>query len=477
MPVRYGSLPFQEQIDFFRQKLNLPTEHWNDIWRDAHDRAFVVAGATKTDLLADLRGAVDKAISEGKSLNWFKQEFKNIVAKHGWEHNGPADWRSRVIFETNLRQSYSAGREVQIEKIKHKRPYALYRHGGSEHPRELHLKWNGLVLPVDDPWWETHSPINGYGCSCKKFMLSEQDLKRRGLTVGQAPDDGTYDWVDKRTGEVHQIPKGIDPGFDYRPKSPKQLTEQVKKLEAEKPALADRSPPRMVDSAFSTAKGVNAQALSDLLQQLPEQQRQPIADFLSSKKTKTLFVKQSELGKGKGAWDLVKPISEYLGTTENKARWAYFHRKPTMVNGFTSKSWEHVVVKVKASDKLKSVDMKLVQQAAAEVVRDAKNNAGPLGGKHWSISANVERNVGDSAKRVATWLHELGHQIHFYAGSPDLSGMGAVSKYGMTNSYEVFAEWFAAWSLAKDEVILFDPTIAKRIEEIISQAIKSKGKA
>ena len=51
MPVRYGSLPFQEQIDFFRQKLNLPTEHWNDIWRDAHDRAFVVAGATKTDFV------------------------------------------------------------------------------------------------------------------------------------------------------------------------------------------------------------------------------------------------------------------------------------------------------------------------------------------------------------------------------------------------------------------------------------------
>ena len=56
--------------------------------------SFMVAGATKTDLLADLRGAVDKAISEGKSLNWFKTEFKNIVARHGWEHTGPASWRS-----------------------------------------------------------------------------------------------------------------------------------------------------------------------------------------------------------------------------------------------------------------------------------------------------------------------------------------------------------------------------------------------
>ncbi|MGT4071588.1 UNVERIFIED_CONTAM: F protein, partial [Aeromonas hydrophila] len=65
MPVRYGSLPFEEAIAFFRQKLDMPSERWADVWRDAHNRAFIVAGATKTDLLADLRGAVDKAISEG----------------------------------------------------------------------------------------------------------------------------------------------------------------------------------------------------------------------------------------------------------------------------------------------------------------------------------------------------------------------------------------------------------------------------
>ena len=57
MPVRYGSLPFKEAIAFFRQKLDMPSERWADVWRDAHNRAFMVAGATKTDLLADLRGA------------------------------------------------------------------------------------------------------------------------------------------------------------------------------------------------------------------------------------------------------------------------------------------------------------------------------------------------------------------------------------------------------------------------------------
>ena len=28
----YGSLPFAEQIAFFRRKLNLPTESWADVY-------------------------------------------------------------------------------------------------------------------------------------------------------------------------------------------------------------------------------------------------------------------------------------------------------------------------------------------------------------------------------------------------------------------------------------------------------------
>jgi len=40
---------FQQQIDFFRAKLNLPTERWDDVKQSAHDRAFMVAGAQKAN--------------------------------------------------------------------------------------------------------------------------------------------------------------------------------------------------------------------------------------------------------------------------------------------------------------------------------------------------------------------------------------------------------------------------------------------
>lgn len=57
--------PFAEQLTFFREKLKLPSEHWDDIMHEAHDRAFIVAGAMKADLLDDLQQAVFSRMADG----------------------------------------------------------------------------------------------------------------------------------------------------------------------------------------------------------------------------------------------------------------------------------------------------------------------------------------------------------------------------------------------------------------------------
>ncbi len=220
--ARYGSLPFAEQIEFFRDKVNLPTRAWTDLWEGMHSRAFVVAGAMKDDLLADLRAAVDKAIADGATLQEFRRDFDAIVERRGWSYKGGRNWRTRVIYETNLRQSYSAGREAQMAdpELRKRRPYGLYRHGGSQDPRPEHLAWDGLVLPLDDPWWDTHTPQNGWGCKCRKRMISAADAERMGLAVSQAPK---IEWEEKAVGvrgpspRTVRVPKGIDPGFAYNP--------------------------------------------------------------------------------------------------------------------------------------------------------------------------------------------------------------------------------------------------------------------
>ncbi|MDO6497337.1 phage minor head protein [Photobacterium sanguinicancri] len=463
MPVQYGSLPFNEQIAFFRHKTNIPAERWADLWQNAHDRGFMVAGAMKDDLLADFRGAVDKAISEGKSVNWFQSQFNDIVKRHGWEHTGSASWRSQVIYQTNVRQSYTAGREQQIEQVKSRRPYGIYKHSGSEHPRHDHLFWNNLVIPLDDPWWDTHTPINGYGCKCKKFTASGRDLKRLGLEVTGAPKVETYEWTDKVTGEVHKIPKGIDPGFDYTPKTSQQLTENTQRIIDAKPPLNERLTPRAVDHAFSTVKKVNAIELSRVIDALATPQVSLFADFMRKHNTKTLFIKQSEMAGKQKARAIAEQVEEYLVSGYSHPAVLYMSRHPTRTNGFTSRRWQHVVVKAKSTDSLKAVSAPQLTEAVEKVLAMAS--------KPWSISEVTRQLHGSSAGVVATWAHEVGHQVYFRAGRPSISHQVWLTRYSQHSDDEWFAEHFAAWLIAPVQLKQQYPQIFEFITNIISKTL------
>lgn len=218
--VGFGT-PFQEQIDYLVNKLRLPTERWDDIQRSAHDRGFIVAGALKADLLKDLHDAVIKSAQQGMGLAEFRKDFDKIVAKHGWmgwagegTKAGEA-WRTKVIYQTNMAQSYWAGRYRQMSDpdVLKLRPYWRYIHSdGVANPRPQHLAWHGLTLKADHPFWQTHFAPNGWGCRCRIEAVS----KREGEASAAAGlDDLPADWnaINPSTGSV----MGIDKGFDYAP--------------------------------------------------------------------------------------------------------------------------------------------------------------------------------------------------------------------------------------------------------------------
>lgn len=207
--------PFAEQIEFFRAKLNLPIERWDDIWQAAHDRAFVVAGAMKADLLDDLRRAVSPL--QRTTLERFRKDFKTIVQKHGWHgwtgegtQAGEA-WRTRVIFETNVRTSFAAGRHQQLTdpETLAAMPYWRYVHNDSVlHPRPHHKAWGDMRLTLrhDHPFWKTHAPPNGWGCRCRIVAVP----KPRAGDATEPP--GGWDVRDAKG-----LLPGIDRGWDYAP--------------------------------------------------------------------------------------------------------------------------------------------------------------------------------------------------------------------------------------------------------------------
>ena len=274
----YGSLPFKEQIAFFKRKLNIPTTGWTDIYTHEHDYAFMVAGANRDAIVADFRTAVEKAIAEGMTLQDFRENhFDRIVAQHGWDYNGGRNWRSKIIYDTNLATSYAAGRWEQLQDA----PYWQYKHADwVQHPREDHLAWDGLVLARDDPWWYTHFPPNGWRCQCSVRGLWPRDLQRLGKTgPDTAPD---VQWEERTIGQRNpngprtvRVPAGIDPGFEYapgrsrlqsaippeRPVPPVSGSAGGHGLPNRRPGADEALPaPRLVSAAVLLAQGLEPQA-------------------------------------------------------------------------------------------------------------------------------------------------------------------------------------------------------------------------
>ncbi|AKU24832.1 hypothetical protein ACZ75_10805 [Massilia sp. NR 4-1] len=216
-----ASNPFDEQLQFFRDKLSLPTKRYDDILRSAHDRAFVVAGAANADLLSDLNAAIRRSIEDGKGLAAFRKDFDAIVRKHGWtgwtgegSEAGQA-WRTRVIYQTNMATSYAAGRWKQLKDpaLLSIRPFWRYVHSDSVmHPRPIHLSWDGMVLPHDHPFWDTHFPPNGWGCQCTVEAAGAKEYASA-QSEGKSEPPADWDQPDPKTGG----PIGIDKGWDYAP--------------------------------------------------------------------------------------------------------------------------------------------------------------------------------------------------------------------------------------------------------------------
>ncbi|HAF00393.1 MAG TPA: hypothetical protein DCG63_03775 [Methylophilaceae bacterium] len=206
--------PFKEQLDFFRQKINLPTQRWDDIQKSAHDKAFIVAGAANADMLQDFNIAIEKAIAEGKGIQEFRKDFKKIVKKYGWTgwagegSAGGEAWRTRVIYQTNMATSYAAGRWAQLtdpEYLKLNPNWRYVHMDGLAHPRPLHESWNGVTLPHDHIFWKTHFAPNGWGCHCRIVPAGRRE------SIKQPPHG--WNKLDPNTG----APIGIDKGFDYAP--------------------------------------------------------------------------------------------------------------------------------------------------------------------------------------------------------------------------------------------------------------------
>jgi len=228
-------LPPQEAVDYLvRRGVNMSASfNWQDVWQEEHALQFTVSRLTRADLLAAVHEQLMRAVELGITIEEFSDTLELRLAEAGWwgtvEQVDPMTGevvttrfdaaRLKLILDVNVGQAYSAGLWQRIERNKDVLPLVVYRTMRDEKVRATHRAWDGVTLPVDHPFWKTHYPPNGWRCRCSAYGVSEsglEKLRKAGLQVKtEAPDIEWQEYVNKRTGEVMQVPRGIDPGFGY----------------------------------------------------------------------------------------------------------------------------------------------------------------------------------------------------------------------------------------------------------------------
>jgi len=98
---------------------------------------------------------------KGKIRNW--QSFRDEVLKMNKQYNLRY---LQAEYQTAKSSAQMARKWQEAQKRKHLYPNLKYLTVHDSHVREQHDKLHGIVRHIDDPWWNTHYPPNGWRCRC-----------------------------------------------------------------------------------------------------------------------------------------------------------------------------------------------------------------------------------------------------------------------------------------------------------------------
>ncbi len=112
---------------------------------------------------------IESHLTKGnKVLSW--SEFKKEVAKLDIQYN--RQWL-KTEYDQTIANANSAEKFKEYQSQKHLYPNLEYKTIGDERVRSSHKSMDGIILPVDDPFWQKFMPPNDWGCRCYVLQTTE----------------------------------------------------------------------------------------------------------------------------------------------------------------------------------------------------------------------------------------------------------------------------------------------------------------
>lgn len=183
-----------EIVDYLKNKGLKLSFDYNELKKEAHDKAFTVAKVTRMDLLNDIHSSLVSAFKSGENFESWKNNIIPTLQKKGWwgeqEIVNPITGevkkvtidsrRLKTIYSTNMRVSYQKYRYKQMMELPLS-TYWMYRSALLETTRTSHRLLHGTVLSRDHIFWSKNYPPNDWNCKCTVTAHSKRELEKMGI--------------------------------------------------------------------------------------------------------------------------------------------------------------------------------------------------------------------------------------------------------------------------------------------------------
>jgi SPP1 gp7 family putative phage head morphogenesis protein len=132
------------------------------------DNAYKFSGAKTFDQVLKMSDALIDASGNVVPFKDFKKIAGDIFETYNKNY-------LKTEYQHALSTSQMAENWVKLEKNKETFPLLEYATTGDGRVRDEHAILDGIIKKVDDSFWKTYYPPNGWGCRCDVFQLAELD--------------------------------------------------------------------------------------------------------------------------------------------------------------------------------------------------------------------------------------------------------------------------------------------------------------
>lgn len=130
--------------------------------------------------MRDLTLALKDETGKLREFANFKEAAQGVTTKYN------ETWL-RTEYDSAIASSQNAARWVQFTADKNDIPFIEYQTVGDSNVRESHQLLDGIKRMVDDSFWSTHYPPNGWGCRCEAVQAPGVKVGTQDIPSVQIP--------------------------------------------------------------------------------------------------------------------------------------------------------------------------------------------------------------------------------------------------------------------------------------------------